>query len=95
MPRRHPIALPIVNNGASVPPDVPLPREIAQERNFQRHSEISMEMGSSPDSAFVMFSYPTPNVAGANVPIMPTASPPNAGHHIQWIGSFSKRSSII
>lgn len=32
---------PIVNNGASVPPEVPLPREIDQEMNFQRQSAIT------------------------------------------------------
>src|SRR5437588_11652804 len=33
-PRKTPQAPPMVNSGANVPPDVPLPREMDQESNF-------------------------------------------------------------
>src|SRR5690606_39773451 len=34
IPNASPVAPPIVNNGAKVPPDVPLPKEIDHEINF-------------------------------------------------------------
>src|SRR5438045_7564239 len=37
-PSSAPIAPPIVNSGASVPPLVPLPSAIDQDMNFHRHS---------------------------------------------------------
>ena len=40
-----------------------------------------------------MFSYPTPNARGSIHPPTPTTTAPNAGHHIQWIGSREKPSS--
>ncbi len=42
----------------------------------------------------VITSYPTPSVRGAKYPHIPTAAVPITGHHIQWIGSFSNRSSM-
>src|SRR5690606_26192181 len=53
-PSRHPAALPIVSNGASVPPEVPLPSEILHDMNFQRQREINNDIDSSPDNASVI-----------------------------------------
>src|SRR3546814_1588916 len=83
VPNKAPAAPPIVSMGASVPPEVPLPREIDQEISFKKQSINSTCMVASPEIAVEIFSYPTPRVLGAIYPTMPTAIAPNAGHHIQ------------
>ncbi|MNT62304.1 hypothetical protein D3C72_2000130 [compost metagenome] len=94
VPNKAPVAPPIVKSGASVPPDVPLPKAIAQDRNLKKHKLSIKARVAFPESMLMMFSYPTPRVWGAKYPIIPTARPPIAGHHTQCIGSFSKVSSI-
>ena len=39
LPSNAPMAPPMVSNGASVPPDVPLPKEIDHDTNFSMHSD--------------------------------------------------------
>ena len=51
-----PVAPPIVSKGASVPPEVPLPKEIAQETNFRIHSEKTICRGKAPDRTSIIFS---------------------------------------
>src|SRR6187402_1507426 len=91
IPITAPAAPPMVNNGAKVPPDVPLPNAIAHDMNLKIHKLSTSVNGHVPDKMPVMLSYPTPNVCGAKKPITPTARPPIAGHHIQWIGSSSNK----
>ena len=47
---------PIVNSGASVPPDVPLPRYTDHDTNFSTTSASSARPAISPESAPVMLS---------------------------------------
>ena len=77
-----------------VPPEVPLPSAIDHDGNFIAHRNASAPSARWPPRMSTMLSQPTPMVFGANQPTMPTASPPIAGHHIQWIGSFSNASSM-
>jgi hypothetical protein len=56
LPIIAPSAPPIVNNGARVPPDVPLPNEIAQERNLNTHSITSARCVSEPLRRLVILS---------------------------------------
>src|SRR3954467_11532150 len=93
-PNNPPVAAPIVNNGASVPPDVPLPKAMAHETNFNKQREITTLIGKVPERRSVILHCHIPSVRGAKYPIITTASPPIAGHHIQGILSFSKSSSI-
>ncbi len=83
LPIKAPVAPPIVSKGASVPPEVPLPKEIAQDKNFKTHNESTTCIGIVPVRRSVMLLYPTPSVRGAKKPITPTAIPPIAGHHAQ------------
>jgi hypothetical protein len=39
LPNIAPVAPPMVSNGASVPPEVPLPNAITQERNLRMHND--------------------------------------------------------
>jgi hypothetical protein len=55
-PSSAPMAAPMVSSGASVPPEVPLPRARAQEVNLSRHSERMSCMGRRPERRWVMFS---------------------------------------
>ena len=64
LPNNAPVAPPMVNKGANVPPDVPLPKAIAHEVNFNRHNERINCIGMLPDRISVIFSYPTPSVRG-------------------------------
>jgi hypothetical protein len=50
MPISAPSAPPMVNNGASVPPDVPLPSAIDHDRNFITHRNASACRVSWPDT---------------------------------------------
>src|SRR5690606_18485677 len=65
MPNNAPAAPPMVSRGAKVPPEVPLPRAIAHERNLKKHRENSICKVIPPESTSIMLSYPTPNVRGA------------------------------
>src|SRR6478735_4457612 len=60
-----PAAPPIVNSGASVPPDVPLPSETDQDIYFRMDKDNKIDKGSSPFNKWRIFSYPTPMVSGA------------------------------
>ena len=65
LPSNTPKAPPIVNNGASVPPEVPLPREITQEIYLRKQRESNIANGKFPFSKSCILSYPTPIVSGA------------------------------
>ena len=59
-----------MNNGASVPPLVPLPSETDQEMNFMMHRKAKKPASVEPVGCFaermsLMLKYPTPNVRGA------------------------------
>ena len=56
LPNNAPIAPPIVSNGANVPPEVPLPNEIAQDKNFSKQRDSITCIGILPDSRSVIFS---------------------------------------
>lgn len=64
LPNKAPVAPPIVSNGASVPPEVPLANATAHETNFNRQRDNTTFTGKLPERTFVIFSYPTPNVCG-------------------------------
>ena len=51
-----PAAPPMVNNGASVPPDVPLPRATAHDRNLKKHSRKTKSKGIVPDKMLMILS---------------------------------------
>ncbi|MNL40086.1 hypothetical protein D3C87_1624080 [compost metagenome] len=53
-PKIAPPAPPIVKSGASVPPEVPLPRAIAQERNLKKHKFSISASGIFPESILIM-----------------------------------------
>src|SRR6185312_9180810 len=93
-PSTAPNAPPIVNNGASVPPDVPLPREIDQEIYFSKPSVAITASGAPPCRSHLILSYPTPIVFGEKYPTTPMATAPMAGNHIQCTGRRSNISSI-
>ena len=66
-PSARPMPPPMVNSGASVPPEVPLPREMDHEMNF-----IRIRYSTNPtvkpcllEMMALMLSYPTPSVLGA------------------------------
>ncbi len=54
--------------------------------------DLTMRMSATaftvtcPASRSAITSYPTPSALGSINPPTPTAKPPSAGHHIQWIG---------
>src|SRR5690606_25046980 len=50
IPSNAPAAPPMVSNGASVPPDVPLPSDTTHEMNFRKQSDNNIAMGSPPPS---------------------------------------------
>ena len=54
-PASAPSAPPIVNNGASVPPEVPLPSAIDHEMNFITHRNASAPTARCPDTIASMF----------------------------------------
>ena len=84
----------MVKSGASVPPEVPLPSAIDQETNFSRRGRPARLMVSRPERMCVdVVVADAQRVRRDDSPTSPTASPPSAGHHIQWMGSFSKASS--
>ncbi len=70
-PIRAPSPPPIVNNGASVPPEVPLPRAIAQLTNLRITSKTRDVPTTLPPRMCRMLSYPTPNVRGSMYPTTP------------------------
>ena len=55
----------MVKRGASVPPEVPLPSEMHQERNLSEQSTSMACRVKSPERMWSMLSYPTPSVRGA------------------------------
>ena len=55
-PHTTPNPPPMINSGASVPPDVPLPSEIDHERNFIVHKKAAAPMATSPVSRREMLS---------------------------------------
>ena len=73
----------MINNGAMVPPEVPLASDIVQEINFITASDKAAKPNIDPLRTPLILSYPTPNVRGAKYPTTPIATPPIAGHHIQ------------
>ena|SRR6266496_533791 len=52
IPNNTPNAPPIVNKGARVPPDVPLPKETDHDKNFNKHKPNTRLIASLPDSSF-------------------------------------------
>ncbi len=56
MPITAPSEPPIMNNGASVPPDVPLPSAITQEMNFSAPKLSSMARPKWPCTSASMLS---------------------------------------
>ena len=55
-PNNIPVAPPMVSKGASVPPEVPLPKAIAHEMNFKKHKPNTTFIGRLPDNTSVIFS---------------------------------------
>jgi hypothetical protein len=88
-----PNAAPIISRGANTPPEVPEPNEITQIADLTNSTPAITARGTSPCSRDWIVSYPTPSACGKIIPPNPTARPPIAGHHIQWIGSFMNESS--
>src|SRR4051812_19052135 len=85
-PQIAPRPPPIVNSGASVPPDVPLPSATDQEISLEKKKKIKTGPDSEPSRMCSILSYPPPSVGGAATPKTPPTKPPIAGHHIQWTG---------
>jgi len=63
--KRRPEPATDVKSGASVPPDVPLPRYSDHERNLSTTRSSSTFPTMSPERIASMFAYPTPNVRGS------------------------------
>src|SRR4051794_15110473 len=61
-PEMDPMPPPIVNSGASVPPDVPLPSAIDQEISLAKQKKAKIVPDSEPSRMCSMLSYPTPRV---------------------------------
>src|SRR5690606_11217539 len=55
IPNAKPVAPPMVNKGANVPPEVPLPREIDQETNFNTPKPKIICKGTFPVSRLLIF----------------------------------------
>ena len=53
-PSSAPSAPPMVNSGASVPPEVPLPSAIYHDRNFSRNSDASAARPTCPATIAAM-----------------------------------------
>ena len=85
MASRPPSAPPIISSGASTPPEVPEPSENAQMNDLTSRMPQITWTGTLPWSSAPMVSYPTPSACGKIRPPNPTAKPPKAGHHIQWM----------
>ena len=85
----------MVNSGASVPPEVPLPSAIDHEMNFSTHrnSERADRQLPGHDRPRCCRS-PRPACAARSSRRCRPTRPPIAGHHIQCTGSFSNASSI-
>src|SRR5690606_25911152 len=56
VPKIAPVAPPMVNNGASVPPEVPLPSAMAQDKNLKKQSARMNCKDNEPERISVMFS---------------------------------------
>ncbi|MNE06812.1 hypothetical protein D3C87_2131950 [compost metagenome] len=54
MPKIAPAAPPIVNKGASVPPEVPLPKATDHERNLKKNKLRIRARGKLPDKTSVI-----------------------------------------
>lgn len=54
IPNKDPKAPPMVSNGAKVPPEVPLPNEIAQEVNFNKNNDAKTGNANEPVSKSMM-----------------------------------------
>ena len=93
-PRAAPRPPPIVKSGASVPPDVPLPSESAHETNLSdAEDEHRLARRGRPEDAVDVVVADAHRVRREDRRRTPTTTPPIAGHHIQWMGSFSNASS--
>ena len=55
IPSKAPVAPPIVNKGANVPPDVPLLNAITHEVYFRKHKISNILSGKAPVSKLVIF----------------------------------------